>query len=281
MLGAMFVLPMLDGIAKGLSARYPVAQVVWARYLFHLLALLPILLLRLPLRALVPERVGAQLTRGALLLASSWLFFTAIARMPLATALALFFVSPLVVTSLGSSLLGERVSRWRWVAVLVGFGGVLVILRPGGGVFQLAALLALAAGTVHGFYLLSTRRLAGSAPPLVTLAYTALVGAALMSVFVPFVWVPPSLVDLGLMLAMGVIAATGHFLVIKSFDYAPATFLAPIGYAEILGSTLVGFVGFGDFPDALTWLGIAVIVASGTFISLRDSGVLRLRRPGR
>lgn len=281
MLGAMVVLPVMDGIAKGLSARYPVPQIVWARYLFHLLAILPIVLLRYRPRALMPDRVGVQLIRGSLLLVASLLFFTAIARIPLATALALFFVSPLVVTLLASVMVRERVGAWRWVAVLIGFVGVLVILRPGGGVLQFAALLALVAGSVHGLYLLTTRRLSGSAPPLVTLGYTALVGAIGMSLFVGFVWVRPTLPDLALMVAMGAIAATGHFLVIKAFDFAPATFLAPLGYAEIIGSTLTGYVGFGDFPDALTWLGIAIIVVSGAFISLKEGGAFRLARPGR
>ena len=281
MLGAMIVLPVMDGIAKGLSARYPVPQIVWARYVFHLIAMLPIVLLRYRPRALMPDRVGVQLIRGGLLLVTSLLFFTAIARIPLATALALFFVSPLVVTLLGSVMVGERVGAWRWVAVLIGFAGVLVILRPGSGVLQLAALLALAAGTVHGVYLLTTRRLSGSAPPLVTLGYTALVGAIGMSGFVGFVWVTPALTDLALMVSMGVIAATGHFLVIKAFDYAPATFLAPLGYAEIIGSTLTGYVGFGDFPDMLTWLGIAIIVVSGAFISLKEGGAFRAVRLGR
>ncbi len=280
MLAAMLVLPIMDGIAKALSARYPLAQVVWARYMFHLLAMLPLVLMRFGYRSLWPKRVGVQLFRGMLLLLTTLLFFGAISRMPLATALALLFVSPLIVTLLGSVVVGERVGAWRWVAVLTGFGGVLVILRPGGAVFDVAALLALGAGTMHGLYLLTTRRLAGSAPPLVTLGYTAVVGVVVMSVVVAFVWVPPTLLDLALMAAVGVLAAIGHFLVIKAFDYAPATFLAPLGYAEIIGATLVGFIGFGDFPELWTWVGIGVIVASGLLISLKEGGAFRAPRPG-
>lgn len=280
MLGAMVVLPVMDGFAKDLSRRHPVMQVVWARYLFHLLAMLPIVLWRFGPRALWPRRVGVQLLRGGLLLGATSLFFAAIAQMELATTLALFFVSPLVVTMLGPKVLGERVGWRRWAAVLIGFGGVLVILRPGGGVLQAAALLALGAGVVHGLYLLTTRKLAGSAPPLVTLAYTAIVGAVVMSALVPFRWVPPSPRDFGQMVLLGVLAAVGHFLLIKAFDHAPATWLAPLGYTEIVTSTLVGLVAFGDFPDGPTWIGITIIVGSGLFISVRERRAARAVRPG-
>ncbi|MDZ7799713.1 MAG: DMT family transporter [Trueperaceae bacterium] len=280
MMGAMILLPVMDGFAKHLQTRYPVAQVVWARYLFHLLVMLPLVLARFGPRALWPERVGVQVFRGSLLLGATTLFFSSIARMPLADTLALFFVSPLVVTVLATLVLGEPVGWRRAAAVAVGFAGVLVILRPGTGVFEWTALLAVGAGTVHGLYMLTTRKLAGSAPPLVTLAYTALVGAIVMSAIVGFVWVPPTPGDFGLMLLLGLLAAAGHFLIIKAFDHAPAAWLAPVGYSEIVMSTLVGYVAFGDFPDGWTWIGIAIIVASGLYVSVRERRIYRAHRPG-
>ncbi len=280
MLAAMVVLPVMDGVAKHLQASYPVAQVVWARYAFHLVAMAPLLLARFGPRALWPHRPGVQLLRGGLLLSATLLFFAAIGRMPLADALALFFVSPLVVTLLASTVLGEPVGARRAVAVAVGFLGVLAIVRPGSDVFGVAALLALGAGTVHGFYMVATRKLAGSAPPLVTLAYTALVGAVAMSVLVPLWWVTPTPGDLALMVAMGALAAGGHFLIILAFDHAPAAWLAPVGYTEIVASTAVGWIAFGDFPDLWTWLGIVIIVASGLFISLLERSAYRAVRPG-
>jgi drug/metabolite transporter (DMT)-like permease len=280
MLAAMAILPVMDGFAKHLQGDYPLMQVVWARYTFHLLAMAPVLLARFGPRALRPERMREQVLRGGLLLSATMLFFAAIAAMPLADALALFFVSPLVVTLLATVVLGEPVGWRRAAAVGVGFLGVLAIVRPGSGVFGAAALLALGAGTVHGLYMLATRRLAGSAPPLVTLFYTALLGAVVTSVLVPFWWVPPTPGDLATMALLGVLAASGHFLVIRAFDHAPAAWLAPVGYAEIVMTTLVGYVGFGDFPDAWTWVGIVIIVASGLFISLLERRTYRSLRPG-
>jgi len=270
MLGAMFLLPVMDGLAKGLSERYSVIQVAWARYLFHLVCMLPILLLRFGPRALVPKRLALQLLRGGLLLVATVLFFFALSMMPQATVLALFFVSPAVVTVLAPALLGERVGAWRVVAVVVGFLGVLLILRPGSGVFGWGAVFALGAGIIHGFYMVFTRRLSRSAPPLVTLGYTAVIGAVVLSLLVPLVWVQPTLPDFGIMVMLGILAAAGHFLLIKAFDYAPASWLAPLGYAEMVTAVIYGYLAYGHLPDSLTWLGIAVIVGAGVWISLRE-----------
>lgn len=270
MLGAMFLLPLMDGLAKGLSERYSVIQVAWARYLFHLVCMLPILSLRFGPRALVPKKLALQLVRGGLLLAATVLFFFALSMMPQATVLAIFFVSPAVVTVLAPALLGERVGSWRVVAVVVGFLGVLLILRPGSGVFGWGALFALGAGVIHGFYMVFTRRLSRSAPPLVTLGYTAVIGAVVLSVMVPFFWLRPTLPDFGIMVLLGILAAAGHFLLIKAFDHAPASWLAPLGYAEIVTAVAYGYLAYGQLPDSPTWLGIAVIVGAGVWVSLRE-----------
>lgn len=270
MLAAMAVVPLMDGVAKHLSGSFPVLQVVWARYFFHLLILLPVVLWRHGANALLLRRPWLQIVRGGFLLGSTILFFAAIAVMPIADALALVFVAPLVVTALSPLILGERVGPRRWIAVSVGFAGVLVIVRPGLGAFQPGMLLALGAGVIYAFYSLATRKLSGSAPPLVTLAYTALLGALVMTAAVPAVWTPPDTTDLLWMVLMGALAAGGHFLVIKSFEYAEASLLAPLGYSEIVMATVVGYVFFGDFPDGWTWLGVAIVIASGVYVSVRE-----------
>jgi len=165
MLGAMSVVPFMDAIDKQLSGHLPVLQLVWARYFFHFCLIFPVVMLRYGPRRMVPPRPLLQLLRGGLLLASTILFFAAIAEMPLADALALIFVSPLLVTALSPWVLGESVGPRRKLAVLVGFLGALLIIRPGVGAIQWPALLALGVGVVFGLYLLSTRRLAASARP--------------------------------------------------------------------------------------------------------------------
>ena len=277
MVGAMLLVPTLDGLAKHLSADYGTLQLVWARYFFHAAALLPFVLWRYGRRALAPQRPVLQILRGGLLLASTVLFFAAIARMPLADAVALVFVYPMAVTLLSALVLGEAVGPRRWSAVVVGFIGALIVIRPGLGVIGQGGLLALGAGGAYALYVLTTRQLAGSAPPLVTLTFTALLGCLVTTLAVPFAWRTPDALDLALMVAMGLIAAAVHFLIIRALEHASASLLAPYGYSEIVMATAIGFFVFGDFPDAWTWLGIAVIVASGLYISLRER-VLRLAR---
>ena len=272
MVAAMMLIPVMDGIAKHLSDQFATVQVVWARYFFHLLLLLPFVLWRHGRRALTPPRPLLQVVRGGLLLGATTLFFASIARIPLADAIALVFVYPLIVTALSALALGETVGPRRWSAVVVGFIGALIVIRPGFGLFDIGTLLAVGAGSLYAFYILLTRELAGSAPPLVTLAFTALLGGLVSCAAVPFFWTTPDLLALGFMASIGLIAAVGHFLIIKSFEFAPASLLAPYGYSEIVMATIVGYLVFGDFPDRWTWLGIAVIVASGLYISWRERG---------
>lgn len=275
LLAAVMVLPVMDGLAKELTGRYAVLQVSWARFFFALLVLLPFAR-GLTLRALlVPERFRLQLARSALQVASVWLFFMTLSYLPLADTLALAFLYPMITVGLAALMLGERVGQQRWLAVLVGFAGALIIIRPGLGVFHPASLLGLLTSFVFAGFIILTRKLAGTAPPAVILIWGTLVGAVLTTALVPAVWITPSAADLGLMLAMGVIGALGHLLLLKAYELAQASVLSPLGYAEMLAAVAVGWIAFGDFPDGPTWVGIAVIVASGVYLAL---GAPRLRR---
>jgi len=241
---------------------------------------LPLVLWRYGPRALVPARFRLQLFRGTLLVADSFLFFGALALIPLADTLALTFVAPLMLTALSALVLGERVGVRRWSAVAIGFAGTLIIVRPGFAAFEPGAVLALGAGVAYAIYQLLTRKLAGSAPPLVTLGYTALVGTLVMTAALPAYWVTPSPTDLALMVGMGATAAVAHFLIISAFERAQASLLAPFNYCEMIGAVAIGYLVFGDFPDSWTWLGVLVLIGSGVYISLRERRVrARARGP--
>ena len=270
MLLSMIMIPIMDGLAKILCADYPIAEIVWARYFFHLLFMLPLIIYKYGPTALLPPNIGLQIIRGGLLLSSTILFFAAIANRPLADCLALVFVYPIIVTALSSILLGEKVGARRWGAVSVGFFGALVIIRPGLSYVDQGTIYAISAGAIYALYVIATRKLSGSTKPIVTLTFTALLGAVIMSAWIPFHWVTPSTIDWYLMAAMGGCAALGHFLLIKAIDHAPVSILAPFGYSEIIMATVIGFVVFGDFPDITTWLGVAIIISSGVYISIRE-----------
>lgn len=279
MVTATQIIPFMDGFAKHLSPFYPSWQLTWCRFFFHLLALVPVLLLKFDRRSLWPRQPLLQIARGGFLMVATAFFFAAIATIPLATALALLFSYPFLVTLLSPLLLGERVAPRQWGAVVAGFVGILVILRPGFAVVEVGSLFALAAGGAYSLYFLSTRKLSGTAHPLVTLAYTAVFGASVLSLAAPTYWVTPKLTHLPYMAGIGFTAALGHYLLILAFERAPASILAPLGYGEIIMATLIGYFAFGDFPDAWTWLGIALVIASGIDVVLAEQRRARREPP--
>jgi drug/metabolite transporter (DMT)-like permease len=275
MIAATQVVPLMDGFAKYLSPRYSAWQLAWCRFTFHFLVLLPVVLVKRGWRELWPRQPILQIARGAFLVAATALFFAAIARIPLATALALLFCYPLIVSVLSPFVLGEKADLWRWVAVLLGFAGILVILRPGLVATDWGSLLSLFSGCAYSLYFLATRKLSGTAHPLVTLAYTAVFGVVALTAFAPLYWVPPRARDVPYMAGIGLAAAFGHYLIILAFERAPASVLAPLGYGEIVMATVIGYFAFGDFPDRFTWLGIAIVIGSGIYVLHRE----RVRSP--
>ena len=262
------VVPFMDALAKLLSSRYPVLQLVWARFFFHFLLVLPIALWRHGGSVLVAPRPVLQVGRGLCLMGATLFFFAAIRTIPLADAIALVFFDAVIVVILSGLLLHERVPLGRWVAATLGLAGVVLIVQPGFVDFQWASLLALAAALFFALYFLSTRLLSGNTPPLVMLAWQGVGGFVLMSVLVPFVWVPPTLTDLVMMVALGVIGAIGHLLLIRAFEYAEASLLAPFLYTEIIMQVLLGYWLFGDIPNAWAFAGIALIIGVGLHLSL-------------
>lgn len=270
MLVGLSIVPIMDGLAKYLADYYAVTQIVWARFFFHFLFMLPVMLLRYREDVLRVQQPFLQILRGGFLLGATICFFWSLQYLSIPGALTFLFVSPLIVTCLSTVLLGEHVGIRRWSAVIVGFLGVCIMLRPGGSTFQVASFAALGAGFCHACYMLATRRLSGTAPPLVTLFYTSLLGMVVLSFYVPWYWIRPDALHFALMVAVGAIAAGGHYLLIRAFDYAEASVLAPFGYGEIVMATIVGYIGFGDFPDLVSWIGIAVIIGSGVCIAVRE-----------
>lgn len=278
MLAAMLLYPVVDALGKKLVQETPVLQVVWARYLFQSVALLPIAVWqqrRLLIRIMSP---GLQVLRALFHLGAAIAFFGALVTVPMADTLAVFFVSPLVITALSPFLLGERIGIWRWSAVIVGFLGVMLIIRPGFVDVSAGIMLALAAGLLHAGFAITSRKLAGRGTPLVGTLVISLVGTGAMTAALPFIWQPPTPMQWLLMVAVGTIAAGCQWMVTMAYERASASQLAPFAYSEMVSTVLLGLLMFGDFPDAMTWSGIAIVVASGIVIAWRE-GVKR-RLPG-
>jgi len=269
MIATVTLQPVNQAVAKHLAAELPVIEIVWGRLLFHCLIAVPFVIASHGVGGLRPANPGIQIFRGGLLSVATIFLFGALAQIPMADAIALAFVAPLVVTALSPLLLGEYVGPRRWVAVAVGFAGALIVIRPGAGAMEWAALLALGSGVIYGFYLIVTRRIAGTAPPAVTLVYTALVGVVVTSAMLPFLWVSPTSAAWAWMALAGAASALAHFCLIRAYHYAEASLIAPLTYGEIVMATLLGYIVFGDFPDTVTWLGVGVIAMTGLYVSMR------------
>ena len=269
LLGWMF-LPVMDGFAKFLSDDLPILQITWARYFFTVVFTLPIMMFFFKKQLVWSDKPKLQILRGLILLSANICFFYAISIISLAKALTLAFVAPLIVTAFSPLMLGERVGFRRWTAVVVGFIGSLVVIRPGFVELNFASFAALGTGILYGFYLIITRKLSTSDNPLLTLLLTGMVGAILVSAVIPFYWVKPTLNQWSLMAGIGIFACIGHLFLILSLKYADASKLAPLGYTEIIPNVLIGYYFFSELPDNWTYVGLLIIILSGLYISRRE-----------
>lgn len=272
---AVFLFSSMDTLAKFVLRSYPLAPLIFARYAVHTLLMLVLLAPRMGFDLLRTTRPGVQVMRGLLLVGSTGLFYLALRYLPLAEAAAITFVAPVMVTALSGPLLGERVSGRQWAAVTLGFIGVLVIIRPGGGMLTYASVFPFIAALFFALYQIMTRKLAGRENPFATLFFTALVGTLAASLMLPFSWQTPSLTQTALMVAIGCLGGLGHFLLIRAVEIASPTALAPFIYTQLVWSTLLAFIAFGEFPDAVSLLGMLVIIGAG----LLAVNWRRVRRP--
>lgn len=253
------------------TAPVPAVELATIRYVvFVAMAALPIL--RAPRRNTPASRRPAlQFARGLGVAGSAIFFILALGRMPIAEATAINFINPLLITLLAIPVLGERVSARGWLAVLAGFAGVLIIVRPGPGGLQPAALLVLACSLSWSVAMLVTRRLVGIDRSVVTVFWTATVGLVVLLAMLPFFLRPLTAVQLGFCLAVGVVASSGQLFAVLAYRHAPASVLAPLSYAQLIWSSFLGWLVFANVPDRWVLLGGVVIAASGLYI-------LRLQR---
>jgi drug/metabolite transporter (DMT)-like permease len=273
MCGALFLFAGNDATAKFLNDFMPSMQVVWARYMSaFLLAVVLLNPVKNP-RVMRTSRPWLQLGRSTLLVVSTTLRY-----LQLDQTMTIMFATPFLVALLGGPLLGEWVGWRRWIAIIVGFAGVLLVARPGSGGIHPAALLILVSALCYALYVISTRILSRHDSDETTNFYSNLVGAAVVSVALPFVWTPQSDPKvIALMCAMGLFSGFGHYLLIRAHRLAPAAVLAPFIYTEIVWMIALGFLVFGDKPNSWTLAGVAVVIASGMYLLYRE----RVRGPRR
>ena len=269
----------LNAMSKTLSTSgYPVILVIWARYVFAFVFMLAIFLPRSGRQLFSIRRLDTQVVRGLLLFFSSYLFFHGVVYLPLAMAAAISLSSPIIVTALSAKLLDEPVGPRRWAAVVVGFIGALIVVRPGHAGFDWHALLIVASTICSSFYQLFSRRYGQTERPDASATVATIVGTIAATPFVPFEWVTPTTTWHALLfVGMGIMAGTGHYFVTMAYSQAPAAVVTPFNYTQLIGSAILGYAVFNELPDLWTWMGSAVIVASGLYIGDRE----RVRHRGK
>lgn len=271
MMGAMAALPFIDMFAKILGAAgLPIVLIVCARVGFGALMTAPLAYRAVGTGMFWRANPWFHVLRAALFNLSTFTFFWSLKYLPLADALSIFFVQPLVLTALSGWFFGEKVGLRRWAAVMVGFVGVLIIVRPGLVAFNLGTVFAFGSGCALAMYLALSRRIAGEMPAIVTTFQTSALCALILIGILPFIWVTPTGLQWVMLVAMGVFGTLGQFLMLRSYDFAEASLLAPFAYTEIIMATLLGWLVFGDFPDAYTILGVGVLIASALYIALHS-----------
>ena len=264
---ACALFPIMNGIVKLLAASYEPQQIVWFRIVSHLVLVAVVFMPRMGLGLLRTRRIGTQFVSSVMMLLSTLFFFSAVKSIPVAEAISVTFVAPLAVVLLAWPLLGERITWFRMAAVIGGFSGVLIVIRPGSAVFQWASLLLLCSAMCYAIYQILIRRLAGIDAPATSIFYSVLLGAIIMSIWLPFVWkMPTNWIDWALLCSLGVFGALGHYCVAKAMTYASANFVAPFNYTQMIGSVIVGYFMFAEVPDFYTWLGTAVVVGAGLMV---------------
>jgi drug/metabolite transporter (DMT)-like permease len=279
---AMMILPCMDGIAKYMATFQAMSpgQVTFYRFFFQMALTLPVLLALYGRAALRARRPWMNLLRGVLHAAATLLFFTSIKYMPLADAFAIYFVEPFMLTAMSALFLGEKVGWRRWTAILIGFGGAMIVIQPSFEIFGMISLLPVVCAFLFALYLFLNRAIGDADPPLTMQTFAGIGGTVFMAAAlwagdwagnVDFeVTLPNSLHSFVLLVVLGVLSGYGHLLVVHAFRLAPVSILAPFQYFEIISATILGFLFFSDFPSASKWLGVAIIVGSGLYIIWRE-----------
>ena len=260
----------MDMVGKHLMGVLPVLYVVWGRYATQTVVMTAVLARQTGTGFLKSRHPVLQLARGAALLGATFSMYTALARVPLADATATVFLSPILVTVFSTLFLGERIGIHRIAAVVFGFVGVLLIVRPGSAASDPAILFAVLAAVLNAIYLLLTRRLAGAEDAASTQFNTTALGSIVLTIAIVPGWQTPPPHLLALMATAGLIGAISHFSLVRAFVHAPASLLSPFLYSQVLAAAFFSIVVFGDALHPAVAAGTAILVASGVYIWWRE-----------
>ncbi len=270
---AIFFFAFADALAKWFGQEgFDSVQIVFFRYAFGLIPVAIVIGVS-GTAGLKTQHPWLHVLRGLLMFGALALFFRGLKYMPLAEAISVAFSAPLFVTALSWPMLGERVGPYRWVAVLIGFVGALVILRPGTDAFRPEALLILASAMFFALSVLHTRRMSRTETNVAIYTYSTIFAGLATTPFLPFVWVAPENNHLGLFLTLALIGGTASYLMIVAYRNAPAALNASFEYTALIWAALIGWLIWDEQPDLIVWIGAGLIVVAGLTITYRETRV--------
>jgi drug/metabolite transporter (DMT)-like permease len=270
---AMLAIPVVDGLAKHLTATYSPLFLGWMTYTSASLIVLPVTAATHGRRLFPIRSRHLHFLRAVLLVTAMTLYYLAIARIPLATAVSAYFVAPIIAVPLAVLILKERMTPMKGLSLALGFAGSMIILRPGG-VLDVGLLFAFGSGVVFAFYLIVTRMIARDSDPLRMLAFQCVTGVVLLTPQALLFWSEPAWWDFVFFAGLGVFSAASHLMSIAAFRLTDASTLAPLVYVELIGATLIGYLAFGDIPDLTTLAGAGCIVSAGLVLLQRRAAPL-------
>lgn len=278
LLAAVLVFSVMDVLIKWLSAGYPTIQIIFFRGACAFIPLSLFIARQGGLSALRTSRPFGHVLRCLIGVSSMVLGFWALAVLPLADVIAIGFAGPIFLTALSVPLLGETVGWRRWSAVIAGFIGVVVMVRPGAGVFQPEALIPVGGAIGYAFAMVLVRKLTATETIAAIVFYFTVTATAISGAILPFYWVTPTWPDLGLLIAVGLCGGVAQLLMTRAFKLAPASLIAPFEYSAMIWAVTFGWVIWRELPDAAIWTGSAIVIASGLYILHRETVVARRRR---
>ncbi|HIF60000.1 MAG TPA: DMT family transporter [Rhodospirillales bacterium] len=270
MLAAMAVNSSKDGIAKLLAPSYSPLTILFIQFVTTSLILAPIVIKKNGVRRLIPDKLLPQALRSSFIAFGLGLFYWAINFINIADATAMVFVAPLIVTALSPAILGEPIGLRRTISVIIGFIGVLIILRPTMDGDRTGYFIALGAGIFLAAYYIANRKLANEAPILASTFYTSFLGAIILSPLLLIFWNAPGISDFWILFGFTTLATLGQIFIIGAFSFVAANIIAPFVYTQIIWATMIGYILFDAFPDKWGWVGIAIVIATGVYIAIRE-----------
>ena len=267
----LFIVPINDALAKYLSDEIGILEIIWARFFGHFIILVPLVYCLRGKASFFNSNTKHQVARGLFIFLGTAFFYIAITNIPLANALSLLLVAPIIVVILSVYLLGEKITYLKILCALVGFIGTILVIQPGFSSFNLYSAYAFISGLFYAMYLIYTRKVNFASDSLITLSYSTIPGAVIMTILLPLYWSSiPDLNQIVLLSCIGPVVIVSHFFFIKAYQFAEASVLAPIHYFEIVSNALISILFFKDIPSILVAFGILCIISSGVLISLNQ-----------